>query len=285
MPAIPRTALLLLTVWIAGCATRGGALDDADQRRLELDWELYQVGDPSWPAVRDRWYDEGGPARDLLVDLLTREMLVASMGREWKRPQRDLLSLGSEVTVPKLIGQMRRLRDPAALDAVADTLAGFAAVDELLAALTAPPNLDDGPRFRHYAMQALVRSGGSRSLDYVSGQLTDSSNWELRAAAAEALGKSRISDQPRAATLLQAGLVDSDTFVVRRALVALADLEQSSAAPAVAEAYDRLRQAGDRDGANEAVRTLRRLTGVTVNGDDPERWRQAAARAATARRP
>ena len=253
-----------------------GGLDDEELRQLEIDWELYQVGDPSWPTVRDRWYDQGGPARELLVDLLIKDLLVASMDRDWRRPQRELLSLGTDVTVERLVETMRVLREPAALDAVSAALAGFSAVDEVMAALESPAP-GDSKAFRLFALDTLVQSGGSRALDFVARDLAGHADWEVRARAADALGEARISDQPRAAQALTVGLGDADPFVVRRSMSALATLDAGAAAPAIA---DVLAASEDREVREEAIRSLRKITGRSVPGNDPNRWKMEALRAA-----
>ena len=273
MPALRRVAPLLLAL-LTGCIS--GGLDDDELRQLEVDWELYQVGDPSWPTVRDRWYERGGAARELLVDLLIKDMLVASMDRQWRRPQHELMSLGAETTVDRLVDTMRSLREPASLEAVSTTLAGFGAVDQIMTALESP-RVGDTDAFRLFALPALVQSGGSRSIDYVGGQLAGSSDWEIRARAADALGEARISDKPRASAALRAGLTDSDPFVVQRAIEALAELEDRSSAPAIADVLERSDAPRTREAA---VRALRRLTRVSVPGNDPARWKIEALRAA-----
>lgn len=271
--------LILLVVLAAvvqvGCSST--TLSDADRTRLESQWELYKVADPAWDAARDRWYDRGGEARTLLIDLLAREMLRQSLERGWQRPQRELLLLPAETTVDRLVHFARQINDPALLNIMADTLSGFAAVDPVIEALSNPQD-GDSKLFRLYAMRALVRSGGSRALQHVESTLRDAVAWEERASAADALAAARLSDRPAAARAL-AGAVGSerDSSVVRRSLAALRGLGQPSAAPAAA----RLIQsdswcATDMLIRNEAIQTLRVLTGRKIDGDDPLQWRLAA---------
>jgi len=271
--------LIAIGGMLAGCAT--GDLDDDSRARLESTWELYTVADPSWDSARDRWYARGGEARTLLIDLLTREMLKQSLERGWQRPQRELLLLPAETTVSRLLFFARQSSDPAHLNILADTLSGFAAVNPVIDALD-QPQPGDTRLFRLYAMRALVRSGGSRVLEYVSDKLRRAPAWEERAAAADALSSARLSDQPAAARAIALAVgAEKDASVIRRSCAALRELGQASAAPAVAALIQSgAPTANDALVRAEAIATLRALTGMRVDGDDLLQWRLAADRAA-----
>ncbi len=278
---VPLAAVLLL----AGCRT---GEESASRPRLEQWWQLYQQGSSSWPEARTRWYELGGDDRDTLVLSLIRQMVAMAPqpvrtegGLEpgWKRPQRELLALPAEGCVPLLEEALRAGRDHVSLEALADTLAGFGAVDSLASVLDAP-RPGDTKEARRHAVVGLVKAGGERAISRVGARLRGEADWSARASAADALGNARYADRGRAATALIAGLEDEDPFVVRKVCQALAKLEVRTAAPALALRYARARRDAEEDVAGWTVEALRHLTGERVAGDDPSLWRQAADRAA-----
>ncbi len=283
---------VLVACLLAGCArdpgaAAGGVAPPQDQQ-LESWWELYRARDPAWPEARDRWYALGGRARERLILTLVQELVHKAQTSErgtdgdvpgWKRPQEQLLALGSEGTVPVLIEALRVGRDAASLEPLADALAGHGAVDELLSALD-QPRAGDSRLFPRYALRALVKAGGVNAIDRAGVELRAHADWEVRAAAAVALGSARYSDAARALEALLPGLADQDPFVVEKTLESLVRLERPQAAPRIALLLDEARRRGDTARAAAAAAALRRLTGTTVSGDDPELWRLAAEEAA-----
>lgn len=274
-------ALAILS--LAGCRS-GEELSQAELARLQADWQLYVVSDPIWDSVRDRWYERGGAARRLLIDLLARDLAKRAMERGWERPQRELQLLPREDTVARLIELMRSKNEPAIQRAFADTLVAFVPVEELLNALE-NPRPEDARFFRHYALKALVRSGGARALEYAGKELSRG-EWENRAAAADALALARFSERQAAAEILAARLPsEQDPSVLRRILVALRQLDVPRSAPAVADLLDRRDVTTDPLVMAEVKKTLRALCGVDLPDDDVAGWKHAAYVAADSARP
>jgi hypothetical protein len=281
--------LPLLAVSVPACSADGSStVSEERKRELERYWELYQANDPAWPAARDRWYAYGGAERRTLVDSLTRDLLVrADQARKterglapaWKRSQEQILALGPDETVPLLIGALRKFKDPASAECVADTLASFGAVEQVLEALDRP-QAGDSAQFPALAVRVLVRIGGERAVERVGRELAGNADWQVRATAAEALRDARSSDRDRAARALIGGLEDDDPFVVRQVLASLVALDYTRAAPVVAVMLDEATRAGDTERVKLAVEALRSLTGARVDGDDPVLWRREAEHAA-----
>jgi hypothetical protein len=280
--------LLLLGSLALACATGRSSIDDARREQLQGYWEMYRADDSRWPATRDAWYAQGGAERELLVLTLVQEMVHKALvpvrterGLEpgWKRPQRELLSLGAEGTVPILVEALRAGRDGASLEPISVTLAGFGAIDPILDALDQPRE-GDSKIFPRYALEALVGAGGERALARVAAVLRSDPDWQLRAAAAVALGHARFSDQERAATALMAGLSDADPFVIDKVLDSLVIIGRQETAPRIALYLEEASARGDVAGMAMASRALRRLTGVSVKSDDPVLWKEAARQAA-----
>ncbi|MFH0946167.1 MAG: HEAT repeat domain-containing protein [Planctomycetota bacterium] len=286
-------AILLLLALSEGCSTGAGSALDAD-RRLELDafWDLYQLEDPGWPGVRDRWYGYGGEERQLLIMSLVRHLVhsapLVRQGSDgpvpgWKRPQRELLALGSEEVVPVLVEALRVGRDPASLLPISETLAGFFALEELTDLLDHPREGDSEVGVP-FVMSAMVKVGGTDAITRVGRILRADPDWKRRSSAADALGTARYSDRERAVGELAAGFSDSDRFVVQRAIQATALIGSIQAAPRLAQLYAESRAKGDEKMASLALTVLRRLTGRVIQGDDPELWKQAARQAAESSR-
>ncbi|MBI4881506.1 MAG: HEAT repeat domain-containing protein [Planctomycetes bacterium] len=284
--------LVFLACLLPGCARDSGASAGAalprQEELLERYWSLYRARDPAWPEARDRWYALGGRARERLVLTLVQELVrkahVPERGAEgdvpgWKRPQEDLLALGSEGTVPVLVEALRVGRDAVSLDPLADALAGHGAVGALLDALD-HPRPDDSRLFPRYALRVLVKAGGASAIERAGAELRAHADWEVRAAAAGALGSARYSDGQRAVEALLPGLSDQDPFVVEKTLDSLVRLARPQAAPRIAAHLEEARRRGDGAQAAAAAAALRRLTGTSVSGDDPELWQRAAEEAA-----
>ncbi len=285
-------SIFLVAFGLCTCGT-GDALDRDDRERLDELWRLYQSQDPEWPDARDRWYGSGGAERETLVLSLIRDLVhraptpvQTARGLEpgWKRPQRELLSLPRETTVDFLVVALRTGRDPASLGPLADTLAGFGAVTEIVDALD-HPNSGDSPQFAGYAMFSLVQAGGDQAIARVAQELRTAREWTVRSRAAEALGNARYTDQDRAVVALLGGLEDDERFVVRKTLEALWQLDRADAAPAIAAFLGEAVESGRDEEAGLAVITLKKLTGAQVPGDDPAVWRlEAQSAAARAKR-
>lgn len=286
-----RLSILSVLVFLApilGCQTGG---DEVVRDRLESWWKLYQQDAEEWPSARDQWYALGGDERDALVLTLVGEMIHRAgtpvrtdRGLEsgWKRPQRELLRLPAPACVPVLAEALRAGRDPVSLEALSDTLAGFGAMEELTEVLD-QPRPEDTAAARRYALLGLVKVGGEEAVGRVGGILRTHADWEMRSTAADALGEARYTDRERAATVLVQGLEDRDPFVFRKSCESLAELGVKSAAPALAIRLERATRDGDEESVKWMSQTLRVLTGTSVPGDDPGRWRQAAQRAAAER--
>lgn len=280
-----------LSILLAVCAVFAGCLtsDDGESRpRLEEWWQLYQHGAETWPEARDRWYALGGTDREALVlslvqDLVRRAPQPVPAGRGfepgWKRPQRELLALPAEGCVPLVAEALRIGRDNVSLEALADTLAGYGAVDALTEVLDAPRE-GDSPSARRFALGGLVKAGGASAVARVGDVLRNDGDWAFRASAAEALGNARYADRVRSATVLVAGLEDADPFVYRKVCEALARLEVGGAAPAVALRFERAHREKDAEAMKWAAAALESLTGERVSGGDPVLWKRAAERAA-----
>ena len=278
---------LVLFSSVFGCQTGG---DEAVRDRLESWWRLYQQDAEEWPSARDQWYALGGDERDALVMTLVRDMVHraatpvrterGALEPGWKRAQRELLRLPADGCVPVLSEALRAGNDPVSLEAISDTLAGFGAIDELEGVLSSPRPQDTAAA-RRFALLGLVKVGGEEAVSRVGGVLRNHESWEMRSAAADALGAARYTDRERAATVLVQGLEDADPFVLRKACESLAKLGVPGAAPAVAIRHERAARERDDESAKWTVQTLRVLTGTTVPGDDPNQWRQAAQRAAS----
>ena len=285
-----RNVCAALFLLLAGCAGRTDSVLD-DQRRSELNtyWDLYQLDDSDWPKIRQRWYAYGGPERDVLVMSLVRDLIRlapthaqvnGSLEPAWRRPQRELLALGKEATVPVLLEALRTGRDTASLGSLSDTLAGFGAVEELTDLLDHPRE-GDSAVCRPFVMSALVKAGGRRAIERVGEVLTNDAEWRQRASAADALAAARYSDRKLAVATLALAYLDSDTFVARRAVQATLQLGEVTAAPRLAQLYEQAVGSGDTKTASLALDALRKLTKQTVRGDDPALWKQAAERAAS----
>lgn len=283
--------IVLLGIYPSCVGDQGHQISDAEREELVGRWRMYQYDDPGWPAVRDRWYAQGGPAREALVLNLVGDLVRNALhsvrterGTEpgWRRPQRELLSLGSEGTVTVLVEALRQGRDAVSLEPLSATLAGFGAVDQVILALDHPEE-GDSPLFTRMAMKTLVSIGGQKAIGRVALELSTNPDWTVRAAAAESLAKARLSDQRRAAIALLPALDDTDSFVVNRTLDALELLQQVESAPGIASYLQKRQQAGDAEGEERAVMVLKQLTGASIPGDEPGLWMEAAREAATSR--
>lgn len=287
-----RTALPLLLLLLCGailsCAQSGSRIDESRRLQLEAWWDLYQVGDPSWPDARSRWMDLDEPEREVLVMSLVRDMVRLapvpvrageSLEPGWKRPQKELVALGADDTVPVLIEALRTGRDPVSLEPISQTLAMLGAVDSLIDVLDLPRE-GDSSAFPGFAYSALVRAGGARAINRVGEVLRSDPDWKRRSSAADALKEARYSDRRRASSVLLEAVEDSDAFVATRSLESLAILDVTEAAPRVALAFEQAVRRRDERRARAAVDALRRLTGRRVKGDDPVLWKQVAKEAA-----
>jgi hypothetical protein len=260
-----------------------------DLTRAQMDewWQLYQLGDPKWPAARDRWEAASPESAQILVFSLVRELVRLASQRDaegklaFRKPQAELLALSESLTVPVLIEGVRIGKDRSAVDAIGDTLVEIAALDAVMAALESPREGDSfqaAPAF----LRTLTRIGGARALGAIEREATSATDWQRRSAAVESLRSVRPSDRERAVGILLSALKDSDPFVVRTAMHCNATTEDATAAPGVAQLLAAKKAEGDRELALECITTLRVLTRRRIEGDDPARWAEVAEAARTA---
>jgi len=291
---LERATLFALCLWFSGCSSPEAtespnaepATAGSDLSRAQMDgwWKLYQRGDSNWPAARDRWMKTGEEESALLVLSLVRDLVQKAPQRlsdgspAFRQPQRELLALDESAVVPVLVEAVRVGKEPNALQAIADTLVEFAAIDAVNEALLVPRE-GDSPHSIPMFLRILVRIGGERALRAVDVQLTTGVEWQIRSHAAEALRLARVSDGSRASAALGRALSDSDAFVVRTALESLAKINDPAVAPAVAETLSRAVKAQDADTAEVAIATLQTLTEKRVPGNDPARWAELADQA------
>ncbi len=274
----------------AGCSSTGSSEDNA---KLAEWWRLYQTESPEWPAARDRWCALGAPERESLVLNLLGDMnrnATKARGTDhglepgWKRAETELLHVDAATAVPILVTTLRTWRDTTALEAVSHALVEFGASDALIAALDAPQS-GDSPLFRGAAARTLVGIGGEKAIARVGQELKTSADPLTRGSAVAALARARRSDKARAGTVLVSALSSPSTDPgPEKVLEALEALDEPRTAPAVALFHRDRRAQKDARLATRAVTVLKKLTGVTVPGDDPELWIKESKRVAEASR-
>ncbi len=264
-------------------ANESGASAAAGPNKAQMDgwWKLYQAGDPKWPAARQRWSAYGGSARTTLILSLVRELVVAAGVRNpdgslaHKKPQAELLALPADDVIPVLIETIRIGKHATALDALSTTIAETGRDEAVIAALESPKE-GDSSQSAPTLLKTLIRIGGAHALSAVEKQLLTASDWQVRAAAAEACRLAHVSDHPIVIKTLAKGLDDADGFVVRTSLKSLSSIGDVHATSYVARAFEKIAEGSDKETKSEAIATLRSLSGRIIEGNDPKRWQEIA---------
>ncbi len=270
------------------------ASDDAKKHEMEQWWKLYQTNSPEWPAARDRWCAGAQPEKEALVLNLLADMnrnatrargTASGLEPGWKRGESELLHVDAPTAVPILVTTLRTWRDTVALEAVSDSLVQFGASDALIRALDEPQE-SDTPFFRSTAMRTLAGIGGEKAINRIALELKTGTDPLVRTSAVAALGRARRSDKARAAQVLVTTLAAHGADPAPdRVLDAIEALDEPKAATAVALFHRDAVAKKDARLADRSVAVLKKLTGVTVPGDDAETWIREAKRVVEGARP
>jgi HEAT repeat protein len=252
----------------------------ADQRAVLV---AYGQDGPEWARVRVELKEDPRRARWLCENLvleLFRAYDVAQLSPIGERRgpferARDELCFFGEEAVPVLV-ELLRGRDGVMPVVASDVLRriGEPAIGPVAATLDC-----EDPRARRSAAELLgdlPHAGqGEDAVEQRLGRLAaEDPEWLVRAQAARSLGLRgvRHSSPDVARTLLQPVLADPDPAVAREAALALQELGDPAAVPALLNYLERSVRAGDPRSEQAAQEALQALTG-DEGTRDPRAWR------------
>ena len=229
--AFLRIAAVGAAMLAAACSATPEISDESQARTLEFR-KLYFMGSPGWNEAKERWIDLGETERTCLVNFLILDMKKNAIkyrrgpGGEpepgWKRPVRELVSLG-DMTIEPLIDALRVLRDETTVVPCIEALAEVIYLDDAKAALAAARS-DGDVTLECRLVRTLLLMDDPGALDEALGILLHPGHWQVRATAADYLaryGGDRIGEVRAALTEV---LADDDAFLKKKAAAALETL-------------------------------------------------------------
>lgn len=250
--------------------------------------EAWRRGGAEWEAARERVAADPELSRffvENLIVLMVRAFdgsaiaTAAKPDSPFDRAQAELVRFQESST--EVLVELLGVRDGIVAFLAADTLKriGESAVEPAVEKLSS-----NDPEVRRRAAELLGELPSSAEIETgileQLGTLVDRDEaWIVRAQAARALGSrgSRHEPKDRAASVLTRALRDPDPEVVKSASMALAELGEVSAVPALIQGLERAAREGDLPrvrAAQAALRLLMREDSDHDPGDWWERWRK-----------
>lgn len=252
-------------------------LNDAVRQRLEPRWTAFRTGNQEvWKEGKRRWLEEDEASRKVLFRALIFELRQKDQARHDEAIV-ELEELDVKSLVPSILEALRKDPNEERTASLEELLWVSKSIQPLLKELNGLKVIrESDPRYMQTLLRALIRTDVEQALEVVENLMKRWNGFARRILIGVLRRVGEANAEFSVVALTNQLAVDPDADLRILILDTLAQLKRKDSLVPIALF---LRGAIEQEYARErtaAVHVLREVSGVTVDGDDPEEWLRVA---------